>query len=80
MIASRAAFAVVALALAAFPADAADWVSRESEIAGLRLGQKVYVDDGSCAAGQIKMITGVKLLTDGVQASRGCVDRKTARR
>lgn len=58
----------------------ADMVTRESEITGLRLGQHILVDDGSCPTGQIKEITGTKLTTQGVAMVRKCVDRKTARR
>lgn len=78
MIGLRAAIAA-ALVILATPAFA-DLVSRESEIVGLRLGQKVLVDDGSCPAGQIKLIAGAKLMAGGVQATRTCVDRKNARR
>ena len=35
-------------------AAAAQVFSREQDIADLRLGQRVLVDDGSCPAGQIK--------------------------
>ncbi len=58
----------------------ADMVTRESEITGIRLGQHILVDDGSCPAGQIKEITGTKLTAQGVAMVRKCVDRKTARR
>ncbi len=57
----------------------ADIVGRESDISGLRLGQKIYVDDGSCPAGQIKEIAGMRLSAAGVEASRKCVDRKGKR-
>lgn len=73
---------VLAVAIAAVwsaPADAQIF-SRESEISGLRLGQKVLVDDGSCPAGQIKQVSGTKLAATGVLRSSQCVDRKSARR
>ena len=71
----------VALGIAASATPAlADLVMRESEIVNLRLGQKVFVDDGVCPAGQIKLVTGVKLAVDGVQASKQCVDRKGIKR
>lgn len=54
-------------------------VSRESDVTDLRLGQKVYVDDGSCPAGQIKEIAGMRLTAAGVERSRKCVDRKGKR-
>lgn len=57
----------------------ADIVGRESDITDLRLGQKIYVDDGSCPAGQIKEVSGLRLTAAGVEASRKCVDRKGKR-
>ena len=76
-----AAAAIVALVVAASATAAyADLVMRENEIVNLRLGQKVFVDDGVCPAGQIKLVTGVKLAVDGVQASKQCVDRKGIKR
>jgi hypothetical protein len=57
----------------------ADIVGRESDIADLRLGQRVYVDDGSCPAGQIKEIAGMRLTASGVERTRKCVDRKGKR-
>ena len=57
----------------------ADIVGRESDITDLRLGQKIYVDDGSCPAGQIKEVAGLRLTAAGVEASRKCVDRKGKR-
>jgi hypothetical protein len=53
----------------------AQQVGREQDIADLRLGQRVMVDDGSCPAGQIKEVTGVKLTTSGVARARKCVPR-----
>jgi hypothetical protein len=54
---------------------AAQQVAREQDIADLRLGQRVMVDDGSCPAGQIKEVTGVKLSSSGVSRARKCVPR-----
>ena len=54
---------------------AAEQVAREQDIVDLRLGQRVMVDDGSCPAGQIKEVTGVKLTTSGVARARKCVPR-----
>jgi hypothetical protein len=54
---------------------AAEQVAREQDIADLRLGQRIMVDDGSCPAGQIKEITGVKLTPTGVERARKCVPR-----
>jgi hypothetical protein len=53
----------------------AQQVAREQDIADLRLGQRVMVDDGSCPAGQIKEVTGVKLTTTGVSRASRCVPR-----
>ena len=75
----RVAFLGAAIILVAAPAYA-DIVTRESDISGIRLGQHLLVDDGSCPAGQIKEITGTKLTENGVAVVRKCVDRKTARR
>jgi len=67
----------VAVMLAALSAVArADIVQRETDITALRLGQRVYVDDGSCPTGQIKEIVGKSLTTTGVARTRTCVDRK----
>ena len=54
---------------------AAEQVAREQDIVDLRLGQRIMVDDGSCPAGQIKEVTGVKLTTTGVARARKCVPR-----
>jgi len=73
--------AAVALGIAVSAAPAfADLVMRENEIVGLRLGQKIYVDDGVCPAGQIKLVTGSKLAVGGVQATKQCVERKGIKR
>jgi hypothetical protein len=53
----------------------AQQVAREQDIADLRLGQRIMVDDGSCPAGQIKEVTGVKLTTAGIARARKCVPR-----
>jgi hypothetical protein len=53
----------------------AQQVAREQDIIDLRLGQRVMVDDGSCPAGQIKEVTGVKLTTTGIARARKCVPR-----
>lgn len=74
-----AGLALAAMVTLASPARA-DMVSRESEIVNLRLGQRVLVDDGSCPAGQIKQVTGLKLVAGGVQRTVQCIERKGARR
>jgi hypothetical protein len=53
----------------------AQQVAREQDIGELRLGQRVMVDDGSCPAGQIKEVTGVKLTATGISRARKCVPR-----
>lgn len=65
-------------ALAASPA-AADIVGREKDITDLRLGQRIYVDDGSCPAGQIKEVTGTRLTAVGVARTAKCVERRGKR-
>jgi hypothetical protein len=56
-------------------AAAAEQVAREQDVIDLRLGQRIMVDDGSCPAGQIKEVTGVKLTTSGIARARKCVPR-----
>ncbi|MEA2889776.1 MAG: hypothetical protein QOI05_569 [Bradyrhizobium sp.] len=74
MKASRIILPALLLIGLASPA-AAEQVAREQDIVDLRLGQRVMVDDGSCPAGQIKEVTGVKLTTSGVARARWCVPR-----
>ena len=67
---------IAALTLLASAAAArAEIVSREQDIADLRLGQKIMVDDGSCPAGQIKEVMGTQMTTSGVLRTRKCVPR-----
>ena len=67
---------ISALLLIGFATPAlAQQVAREQDIADLRLGQRIMVDDGSCPPGQIKEVTGVKLTTTGVARARKCVPR-----
>jgi hypothetical protein len=70
--------ALMLLALAT-PA-AAQQVAREQDIGDLRLGQRIMVDDGSCPAGQIKEVTGVKLTVSGISRARKCVPRMGAKK
>jgi hypothetical protein len=74
MKASRIIFSTLLLLGLSDPA-AAQQVGREQDIVDLRLGQRVMVDDGSCPAGQIKEVTGVKLTTTGIARARKCVPR-----
>jgi hypothetical protein len=71
---SRVLFSAFLLFAAIVPA-AAEQVGREQDIVDLRLGQRIMVDDGSCPAGQIKEVTGVKLTTSGIARARKCVPR-----
>ena len=53
----------------------AQTVSREQDIVGLRLGQRIRVDDGSCPAGQIKEVSGTKMTSTGIVPARKCIPR-----
>jgi hypothetical protein len=68
-------FCALALAGLTTSALAEQTVAREQDIVGLRLGQRIRVDDGSCAAGQIKEVSGAKMTGTGVLASQKCVPR-----
>ena len=75
---SLALAALTTLVLATFAsANTADAqiVSREQDIADLRLGQRILVDDGSCPAGEIKEIAGSQMTTSGVLRTRKCIPR-----
>jgi len=43
----------------------------------LRLGQRVYVDDGTCPQGQAKEVVGARLTPSGLERTRKCVPRNT---
>jgi hypothetical protein len=64
----------IALFALAGPA-AAQQVSREQDIVGLRLGQRIKVDDGTCPAGQVKEVSGTKMTSAGILASKKCIPR-----
>ena len=55
-------------------------VAREQDIVGLRLGQRVLVDDGTCPAGQVKQVLGAKMTTLGVLPSSKCIPRLGTKR
>jgi hypothetical protein len=74
MIVSRAIIASALLAALAAPASA-QTVGREQDIVGLRLGQRVLVDDGTCPAGQVKEVSGAKMTPSGVTPARKCIPR-----
>jgi hypothetical protein len=50
-------------------------VGREQDIVGLRLGQRVLVDDGTCPAGEVKEVSGAKMTASGVTPARKCIPR-----
>jgi hypothetical protein len=77
MTSSRIAHIVtLGLTLAALGAPAsAQTVGREQDIVGLRLGQRVLVDDGTCPIGQVKEVSGAKMTPSGVLATRRCIPR-----
>jgi hypothetical protein len=70
----HAIVAALVLCALAHPADA-QYVGREQNIVGLRLGQRVLVDDGTCPVGQVKEVSGAKMTAGGIVASRKCVPR-----
>jgi hypothetical protein len=53
----------------------AQYVGREQDIIGLRLGQRILVDDGTCGAGQVKEVSGSRMTPTGVTPARKCVPR-----
>jgi hypothetical protein len=73
-------FAGLGLLALTAPAVADQIFPREQDIPEVRLGQRVMVDDGSCPAGQIKLVTGTRLTTTGVTRAYGCVPRLGAKR
>jgi hypothetical protein len=70
----RAILASTLLAVLAAPA-LGQTVGREQDIVGLRLGQRVLVDDGTCPAGQVKEVSGAKMTPSGVTPARKCIPR-----
>jgi hypothetical protein len=62
--------------LFSFAPDArAEQAAREQDIVNLRLGQRIKVDDGTCPAGQIKEVSGAKMVASGVVHTRKCIPR-----
>ncbi len=53
----------------------AQQVSREQDIVGLRLGQRIKVDDGTCPAGQIKEVSGTRMTSTGIVRAQKCIPR-----
>jgi hypothetical protein len=80
---SHAKFACVLLLGLTFAATAADalgqQVGREEDIPDLKLGQRVMVDDGTCPAGQIKVVAGAKMSPQGVVRTKQCAPRAGAK-
>jgi hypothetical protein len=74
MVIFRVIVALALLAALVTPA-LAQMVGREQDIVGLRLGQRVLVDDGTCPAGQVKEVSGAKMTPSGVTPARKCVPR-----
>ncbi len=66
---------IVLLGLTAGPA-LAQQVSREQDIVGLRLGQRVLVDDGTCPAGQVKEVLGAQMTSSGIARTSKCIARQ----
>jgi hypothetical protein len=66
---------VVLLGLTAVPLSAQQ-VSREQDIVGLRLGQRVLVDDGTCPAGQVKEVLGAQMTPAGIARTSKCIARQ----
>ena len=58
----------------------AQQVGREQDINNLRLGQRIRVDDGSCPAGQVKEVSGAKMVSGQIARVRKCVPRVTKAR
>jgi len=76
MIVARAIISSTLLAALVAPTFAqTQHVGREQDILGLRLGQRVLVDDGTCPAGQVKEVSGAKMTPSGVTPARSCVPR-----
>lgn len=74
------AFGILAIITIATPALAVDQVSCEADIVDLRLGQRIWVDDGSCPTGQIKEVMGATLAAGGgVARVKKCVPRSPTR-
>jgi len=66
---------VVVLGLTTVPSVAQQF-SREQDIVGLRLGQRVLVDDGTCPAGQVKEVMGAQMTSEGIARTARCIARQ----
>jgi hypothetical protein len=76
MRASRFSLGLLLVLVLAAPAHA-QYVRREQDIVGLRLGQRVLVDDGTCPSGQIKEVLGARMTPAGILVARKCVPRSS---
>jgi hypothetical protein len=70
----RTVFSLLISSVLASTAHAAT-VGRAEDIADLKLGQRVLVDDGTCPAGQVKEVSGAKMTPAGVTPARKCIPR-----
>jgi hypothetical protein len=75
MTAVRVTCLAALLALPIATSARAQTVGRQQDIAGLRLGQRVLVDDGTCPAGQVKEVRGAKMTESGIVRTSTCVPR-----
>jgi hypothetical protein len=72
----RALLCCLILASSTWPAFALnDTVAREQDITNLRLGQRIFVDDGTCGSGQIKEVSGARMTPAGIVTSKRCIPR-----
>jgi hypothetical protein len=55
-------------------------VARQQDIGNLRLGQRIRVDDGTCTSGQIKEVSGAKMVQGHIVGVAKCVPRVTKAR
>lgn len=74
-------FLIAALSFGgAHAALALETLPREQDIGELRLGQRIYIDDGACPQGQIKEVSGAQLSSAGVVRVVRCVARPGSKR
>lgn len=76
------ALLIAALTVPSFvrEAVAGQMVARQQDIGDLRLGQRIRVDDGTCPPGQVKEVSGAKILQGHVVGVAKCVQRVTKAR
>jgi hypothetical protein len=71
----RAACLSLLISIALASTAHATTVGRDQDIADLKLGQRVLVDDGTCPAGQVKEVRGSRMTDKGVVRTASCVAR-----